>query len=222
MYRTLFIGDKSNATIFFIARQHPGETLSSFFLEEVIKSILKDKELLDKFSFYIVPFVNIRGVENGNHRYYNEIDYNRSWKNAKIKEIEYIKQQLQLYNIIYFIDVHNDEISMKDYIKYYAKKGENIQLKSMISIKEPHKIRRWIRALIKQKKIINILKSTATEYVYKKYHCTAIVVELSMLKKRKNNEISFLGKNFLTELQGGNDNEECIDSCKKKGTIKQL
>ena len=43
-----------------------------------------------------------------------------------------------------------------------------------------------------------------------------------MLKKRKNNEISFLGKNFLTELQGGNDNEECIDSCKKKGTIKQL
>ena len=59
----VIIGDIKLPAIIFIARQHPGETLSSFFIEGVIEEILNSKDILEKYCFVIYPIVNMDGVK---------------------------------------------------------------------------------------------------------------------------------------------------------------
>lgn len=197
----IIIGDVKLPAVVITARQHPGETLSSFFVEGVIQEILNSSNFLEKYCFVIYPIVNREGVKNGNHRYTNGIDYNRSWnKKGEPAEIKHIKEKLNTLKIKYFIDVHNDEITSENYIRTPCK---NIKVDKIAGIKvltSPSKIKRFARALIKQKKIINIFSKTANEYVFGKYHCNTILIELTM--KEDYNNINKFGRNFIKELLG--------------------
>ena len=122
----LVIGDVGKPANILIARQHPGETLSSFFLEGIIKEILSNKNLLDNYCFVIFPLVNINGVKYGSHRYYNNNDFNRCWNGNNIKEINYIKNELKKYNINDFIDIHNDELTNFSYVRTNNKINNDI------------------------------------------------------------------------------------------------
>jgi murein tripeptide amidase MpaA len=67
------------------ARQHPGETWSSFLMEGVIKQLLnscsESGEYLRKyFTFAIFPMINVDGVIYGNFRCdISGVDLNRQW-----------------------------------------------------------------------------------------------------------------------------------------------
>ena len=195
----LLIGNKEDKTIVIIGRQHPGETLSSYFIEGIITYILENKDNLNNTNFLIYPIVNKNGVENGNHRYYNNNDYNRLWnKDNEIKELDYIKKELKNYNINLFIDVHCDEITKDDYIR----SKNNINQSKVGDIKiltDPSKIKRFLRALIKQRKIINLKDETARDYITKVYKCNSILVELSLLNYNKE-ECEEKGKKFIKEI----------------------
>lgn len=197
----IIIGDIKLPAIIFIARQHPGETLSSFFIEGVIEEILNSKDILEKYCYVIYPIVNMDGVKNGNHRYTNGIDYNRSWnKKDEPAEIKYIKEKLEILNIKYFIDVHNDEITSENYIRTPCKNIKKEKIAEIKVLTSPSKIKRFARALIKQKKIINMFSKTANEYVFAKYRCNTFLIELSM--NEDYNNINKLGKKFIKELLG--------------------
>lgn len=197
----IIIGDIKLPAVVFTARQHPGETLSSFFVEGVIQEILNSSNFLEKYCFVIYPIVNRDGVKNGNHRYTNGIDYNRSWnKKGEPAEIKHIKEKLKTLKIKYFIDVHNDEITRENYIRTPCKNMKVDKIAGIKVLTSPSKIKRFARALIKQKKIINIFSKTANEYVFGKYHCNTILIELTM--KEDYNNINKLGRNFIKELLG--------------------
>lgn len=197
----IIIGDVKLPAIIFIARQHPGETLSSFFIEGVIQEILNSNDLLKKYCFVIYPIVNRDGVKKGDHRYTNGVDFNRSWnKKSEPTEIKYIKEKLKTLNIKYFIDVHNDEITSANYIRMPCNNIKKDKIAGINILASPSKLRRFVRALIKQKKIINIFSKTANEYVFKKYHCNTILIELTM--NEDYNNINNLGKIFIKELLG--------------------
>lgn len=192
------LGNVKKATTFIIGRQHPGETLSSFFIEGIIKEIVSNPELQENYHFLIYPIVNTIGVQKGNHRYTSGVDFNRSWNEpSPPSEIYYLKSELQkCNNLQYFIDVHNDEITPTDYIRMTNQSSKtigNIQVLESMS-----NARRFLRALFKQKKIINLNQQTAREYVEKKYSCTGILVELSM--NDDFNEIPKKGKVFINDI----------------------
>lgn len=192
------LGDSNLPTIFVIGRQHPGETLSSFFIEGMINSIINSKQLLSKYHFVFYPIVNTIGVKNGCHRYINGTDFNRVWQSNKCpEEIKYIKKELQLYNIVYFIDVHNDEITPMDYIRVSGNFTKE-KIADFVVLKAMNPLYRLLRSIVKQKKIINISFKTAREYVRKKYGCTSILIELSMKENYTNSTIK--GKKFIHEL----------------------
>ena len=192
------LGNTKLPTIFVIGRQHPGETLSSFFIEGMINSIIQNNKLLAKYHFVFYPIVNTIGVKNGCHRYIDGIDFNRVWQSNKApKEIQFIKEELRLYNLLYFIDVHNDEITPMDYIRISG----NINRKSIAGLtvlKSMNPLYRLLRSIIKQKKIINLSYKTAREYVKKHYGCTSILIELSMKENYKDSILK--GKKFILEL----------------------
>lgn len=194
----ILIGKKENKTIVIIGRQHPGETLSSYFIEGIINYILENKKKLNNTSFLIFPIVNKNGVKNGNHRYYNNNDYNRMWnKNNIISEIDYIKEELKNYNINLFIDVHCDEITKEDYIRTNNKKEDKIG--NIKILNDPIKIKKFLRALIKQRTIINLKDETAREYITKTYKCDNMLVELS-LSNYNERECEEKGKIFIKEI----------------------
>ncbi|MCF0124216.1 MAG: hypothetical protein HUJ68_00365, partial [Clostridia bacterium] len=111
-----------------------------------------------------------------------------------------IKEKLKDIQLKYFIDIHNDEISKKNYIRISNKKIQKNKIAGIDILVTQSKLKRFIRALIKQKKLINIFSKTANEYVYKKYKCKTILVELSMSEKYEN--INELGKKFIKEMMG--------------------
>lgn len=192
------LGDIEKPTVFIIGRQHPGETLSSFFIEGIIQEIQANEYLKNNYHFLLYPIVNRNGVENGDHRYSDGIDFNRSWNTpAPPSEIYCIKSELQQYkDLKYFIDIHNDEITPNDYIRMthpQKKTIGNIQvLESMSNFK------RFLRALIKQRKIIDLNQKTAREYVEKEYSCQGILVELSMNDNFES--LNEQGKVFIDDL----------------------
>lgn len=192
------IGNLDLPTFIIIGRQHPGETLSSFFIEGMISYILDNPEILEKNSFVFYPIVSINGVKNGNHRLTDGIDYNRSWgKENSPKEIKIIEEELGKYNIKLFIDVHGDEITKMDYIR--TNNEEYTKIKIIQVIKDMSKLKRFLRALIKQRKIINFKNKTAREYVSETYKCSNMLIELSLSTNNDKNEKE-KGYKFLKEV----------------------
>ena len=193
--KEIVIGDKSKPTIVIIARQHPGETLSSFFIEGIVEKIIYEEKYLDNNCFMIFPIVSTNGVKNGNHRLTDGIDYNRSWAKERLpEEIEYIQKRMNQCKVKMFIDVHCDEITNKDYIRTNNKiYGQNIA--GIQVLEDMGKIRRFLRALIKQRKVINFSNLTAREYVSKKYKCDNMLIELTLKEDAK--EEKNKGKDFI-------------------------
>ena len=70
--------------ILVIARQHPGETVSSYFMQGFIDFLLSDTKesrvLLEKYIFRLIPMINPDGVIYGNFRCnLAGVDINRNW-----------------------------------------------------------------------------------------------------------------------------------------------
>lgn len=107
-------GDKH---IFFIARQHPGETVGSFMAEGLLKEFFSPKnknkrnKFMKRFTINIVPMANPDGVFLG-HWYTNHAgcNLNRNWQKIHCHENKMISENMgyEKYGSLY-IDLHGDE-----------------------------------------------------------------------------------------------------------------
>lgn len=176
--------EKAKESIVFLARQHPGETMSSFFIEGLVLNLLKEVELLNKKQIFIFPLVNLNGVQNGDHRFLDKVDYNRSWENQDAKEVNQIKQFLSDKNVSMVIDVHGDEVSNINFARKSKNKEQNKFIDSlsdrMLNFLSLDYIPQWKRILKKVlgKSPAKVSGTTAEEYFENK-GILAITLELS-------------------------------------------
>jgi hypothetical protein len=191
------IGDFNAPTIIFLARQHPGESMSSFFIEGAIESAIEDVKTFNKFSYMFFPFVNYKGVSLGVHRYYNGIDYNRSWKENSPSEIEFIKNKIKsIPNLACVVDVHGDEVSKMNFVRP-TKNSLSLTLKNAEFFANPSALYSLIRAILKGAKKNG--QDTAKDYIAKEFSCYTYLVEMSA-KNSSPEDCKRLGKEMVQEL----------------------
>jgi len=106
---------KLRPAIVFSARVHPGETPSSFLLEELMRFLCNDTEvsrqLLGLYVFHFIPMLNPDGVLLGNYRSCVEgVDLNRRWQSSNLEPIRSLRIHIQKVlgerKIALFCDLH--------------------------------------------------------------------------------------------------------------------
>lgn len=116
----LTIGNQveSDLKIWIIARQHPGETMTEWFVEGLLGRLLDPQDptaraLLDRATFYIVPNMNPDGSVLGNLRTNAAgANLNREWLNPTVghsPEVYYVREKMLETGVDLFLDIHGDE-----------------------------------------------------------------------------------------------------------------
>ena len=104
--------------IWFIARQHPGETMAAWFIEGLIDALLDDanplaRKLLQRAAFHIVPNMNPDGAVRGNLRTNAAgANLNREWMAPSAErspEVLCVRQKIHETGCDMFFDIHGDE-----------------------------------------------------------------------------------------------------------------
>lgn len=182
------IGNQKGKSVLITARHHPGESMSSFFLEGLC-GFLKSADsssLLSKYNFIVVPFVNIDGVKEGMHRTsYDGIDYNFAWFKHDVDRINQIKDFIKDKDVALYFDIHGDEVSKINYLYYTGKKIRRVkpllidlQIRNKIAILHRGKYKYILKVLLKKHKLISGIKNTV-EYIEHNKGCAGFVYELS-------------------------------------------
>ncbi|TQV77113.1 carboxypeptidase family protein [Aliikangiella marina] len=116
----LIIGEpkEGKKKIWVHARQHPGETMASWWMEGFIHRLLDDddalaRRLLEKAVFYVVPNMNPDGSRRG-HLRTNACgaNLNREWLEPTMErspEVYLLREQMQQIGVNFCLDVHGDE-----------------------------------------------------------------------------------------------------------------
>ncbi|MDX9846211.1 MAG: M14-type cytosolic carboxypeptidase [Tenuifilaceae bacterium] len=110
--------DESKRKIWVIARQHPGEPQSEWFMQGLIERLIDESDpvsrtLLSKAVFYLVPNMNIDGSIAGNLRV-NAAgkNLNREWAKPDAElcpEVFYVRKKMEEIGVDMFLDIHADE-----------------------------------------------------------------------------------------------------------------
>jgi len=100
------------------ARQHPGETQASWWMEGFLSRLLDDtdamaRDLLNKAVFYVIPNMNPDGSRRG-HLRTNAVgsNLNREWLNPSMEkspEVFLAQKRMKEIDIDFCLDVHGDE-----------------------------------------------------------------------------------------------------------------
>jgi len=108
-----------------IARQHPGETMGSWWMEGFLERITDEKDkiaqkLLEDVTFHIVPCMNLDGAKRG-HLRTNAAgkDLNRAWRNATMEEspeVYLTREKMRETGVDFFLDVHGDEAIANNFL----------------------------------------------------------------------------------------------------------
>lgn len=109
---------KPRKNCWFIARQHPGETMAEWWMEGCLEALLdpareQSTSLLDDCNVYLVPNMNPDGSRRG-HLRTNAVgrNLNREWANPSLEaspEVFLVKQAMQEIGVDFLLDVHGDE-----------------------------------------------------------------------------------------------------------------
>ncbi len=101
-----------------IARQHPGETMGSWWMEGFLERLTDEadggaKTLLEQATVHLVPCMNLDGAKRG-HLRTNAAgkDLNRAWRNASLEESPEVfltREKMRETGVDFFLDVHGDE-----------------------------------------------------------------------------------------------------------------
>lgn len=116
----LTLGEASDTKpkLWFIARQHAGETMASWFIEGLLDKLLDPanpyaRKLLNEAVIYIVPHMNPDGGVRGHLRANAKgMDLNRQWHNpcpTQAPEVFGVRQKMARVGVDFFMDVHGDE-----------------------------------------------------------------------------------------------------------------
>lgn len=104
--------------IWFIARQHPGETMAEWFIEGMLEALQDPSNpfstcLLNNAQFYVVPNMNPDGSVRGNLRTNaSGANLNREWMEPSLErspEVFVVKNKIHEVGCDMFFDIHGDE-----------------------------------------------------------------------------------------------------------------
>lgn len=110
--------DTPKYKIWIIARQHPGESMTEWFMEGLINRLLNaadavSADLLRKSVFYLVPNMNPDGAIAGNLRSNAAgMNLNREWaapSEEKSPEVFFVLREMEKAGMDLMLDVHGDE-----------------------------------------------------------------------------------------------------------------
>ncbi len=109
---------ENRKTIWFVARQHPGETMAEWWMEGLINRLVDDSDpvvgsMLEKAVIYLVPNMNPDGSKRG-HLRTNAVgsNLNREWDNptaVKSPEVLCVLDKMMQTGLDFALDVHGDE-----------------------------------------------------------------------------------------------------------------
>ncbi|WOI53945.1 M14-type cytosolic carboxypeptidase [Parvularcula sp. LCG005] len=111
--------------VWVIARQHPGESMGSWWMEGFLPRLLDEddavaKAVRDEAVFYVVPLVNIDGSRRGHLRTNAAgTDLNRAWAEPSLEtspEVFHIRNKMDETGCNLFLDVHGDEVIANNFI----------------------------------------------------------------------------------------------------------
>ena len=116
----LVVGDEAQARfkLWFIARQHPGETMAEWFMDGLLQRLLDTADptaraILAQAVCYIVPNMNPDGSVRGHLRTNAAgVNLNREWQNPSLErspEVFLVRQKMQHTGVDFMLDVHGDE-----------------------------------------------------------------------------------------------------------------
>lgn len=109
---------ENKRALWVIARQHPGESMASWWMEGFLARITDENDeaarlLREKAVVHIIPCMNLDGVKRGHLRTNAAgTDLNRAWRNADMKlspEVFLVRRKMQESGVDFFMDVHGDE-----------------------------------------------------------------------------------------------------------------
>ena len=100
-----------------IARQHPGETMASWWMEGFLEALAEAGEdvekLLAQTVLHVIPCMNLDGAKRGHLRTNAAgVDLNRAWRNTTIDkspEVFFVREKMRETGVDFFLDVHGDE-----------------------------------------------------------------------------------------------------------------
>ena len=101
-----------------IARQHPGETMGSWWMEGFLRGLMDANNvaavsLRQNTRLHVIPCMNLDGANRGHLRTNAAgIDLNRAWRNTtedKSPEVFYVREAMHASGVSFFLDVHGDE-----------------------------------------------------------------------------------------------------------------
>lgn len=111
-------GKRKRAVCWFLARQHPGETMAEWWMEGFLDRLLDEQDpvargVLRAADFYVVPNMNPDGSRRGNLRTNAAgANLNREWRDPSEKrspEVYYIRRRMAVSGVDLVLDVHGDE-----------------------------------------------------------------------------------------------------------------
>ncbi len=103
--------------IWVIARQHPGETMGSWWIEGFLPALAGDSDaarrLRSAATVHVIPCMNPDGAARGHLRTNAAgVDLNRAWRNTtmdKSPEVYLVREKMRETGVDLFLDVHGDE-----------------------------------------------------------------------------------------------------------------
>jgi len=128
--------------IWILARQHPGETMASWFMKGFIRRLLDrndpvSRRLLEKSVFYMIPNMNPDGSVHGNIRTNAAgVNLNREWADPsqeRSPEVFYVLNKMKETGVDMNLDIHGDEaipynfITTLEGIPGFSNRLKNIQ-----------------------------------------------------------------------------------------------
>jgi murein tripeptide amidase MpaA len=100
-----------------IARQHPGETMGSWWMEGFLPELVGGSDaaqtLCKAATVHVIPCMNLDGARRGHLRTNARgVDLNRAWRNTtmeKSPEVFLVRNRMRETGVDFFLDVHGDE-----------------------------------------------------------------------------------------------------------------
>ena len=118
------IGD-GPLNLWVIARQHPGETMGSWWMEGFFDGLLDEtsaasRSLQKNARIHIIPCMNLDGSRRGHLRTNAAgCDLNRAWRNTSKEmspEVYLTRERMRETGVDFFLDVHGDEAIANNFL----------------------------------------------------------------------------------------------------------
>lgn len=106
------------APVWITARQHPGETMSEWFVEGLLERVLDGadpvaRRIRELACLYVVPNMNPDGAVRGNLRSNAAgVNLNREWRQPSLDrspEVYLVREQMARTGVGLYLDIHGDE-----------------------------------------------------------------------------------------------------------------